>query len=61
MPVDTQRVHHFFTVGCRDDELCLSSGMPIWSFLCGFLYALNAGNVTPLYDIFIISTKGFTS
>ena len=26
-----------------DDESCLSSGIAIWSFLCSFLYTLNAG------------------
>ena len=27
----------------RDDESWLSSGIAIWSFLCSFLYTLNAG------------------
>ena len=27
----------------RDDESCLSSIVAIWSFLCSFLYTLNAG------------------
>ena len=27
----------------RDDESCLSSEIAIWSFLCSFLYTLNAG------------------
>ena len=42
IPVDTKRVHHF-SMAWWDDESWLSSGIAIWSFLCSFLYTLNAG------------------
>ena len=45
----------------RYDESCLSLGIAIWSFLCSFLYTLNAGiSNTFIWFFCKISTEGFT-
>ena len=39
------------------DESCLSSGVAIWSFLCSFLYTLNARMSNTWYDIFVVKSQ----
>ena len=49
----------FHSRACRNDELCLSSGIAIWSFLCGFLCTFNAG-VSDTFTKCHYITKHFT-
>ena len=57
IPVDTQESSlYLHSLAWRDDESCLSLGIAIWSFLCSFLYTLNAGMSNTLYDFFVVKS-----
>ena len=54
IPVDTQESSSYLhSLAWRDDESCLSLGIAIWSFLCSFLYTLNAEMSNTLYDFLL--------
>ena len=57
IPVDTQESSSYpHSLAWRDEESCLSLGIAIWSFLCSFLYILNAGMSYTLYDFFVVKS-----